>query len=252
MRYTGSQIEEIAAQFWERARQVRQTRNIFEAAKLVLPVEIVFISDLNLLKVKQWLTGKDLWDLIGNQEVNDRVMHGLILPLRGSALIFINADEPEREQRFTIAHEVAHFLLDHELPRQRAITQLGNGIREVLDGNLAPQLSEEVIAVIRGIELRQPVHPIEKDGDGSFRSWATFNAEKDADRLARELLAPRREVISYTLAGNQKPSYKAFVEKCSEHLEQYYLLPTPAAYEYAAKLAYWITNGPSFMDKLNC
>lgn len=250
MSYTGTQLQEIALDFWDRAGELRQTRDIVKAATLVLPVEIVPVPDLSLVKVRQWLAASELYDLFGETDVNDRVMHGFILPLRGSGLIFINAADPVPEQRFTVAHEIAHFLLDHDLPRQRAVSQLGARIRAVLDGDVPAELSDEVTSVIRNFELRQPVNPIEQGGDGGFRSWATFNAESDADRLARELLAPRTEVIRVTLAGRRNMMYAAFVEKCRELLEQRYLLPPPAAQEYAARLAFQITKGPSIMDKL--
>ncbi|HZQ09243.1 MAG TPA: ImmA/IrrE family metallo-endopeptidase [Anaerolineae bacterium] len=35
-------------------------------------------------------------------------------------MIFLDGSDPANEQRITVAHEIAHFLVDYQMPRARA------------------------------------------------------------------------------------------------------------------------------------
>ncbi|MFN8557423.1 MAG: ImmA/IrrE family metallo-endopeptidase [Dehalococcoidia bacterium] len=42
-------------------------------------------------------------------------------------MIIVDSSDAPDEVRFTVAHEAAHFLLDYEQPRARAVAALGAG-----------------------------------------------------------------------------------------------------------------------------
>ncbi len=119
----------------------------------------------------------------------DRHLHGCLLAYRGQGTIFFDTEDPDVEQRFTLAHELAHFLLDYQAPRQRAITALGETILAVLDGDRLPTLEERFHAVLSTVPLGVMSHVMERPASG-LPTNAVLNIEDRANRLALELLAP--------------------------------------------------------------
>jgi hypothetical protein len=108
--------------------------------------------------------------------------------------VFLDGSDSDDERRFSLAHEVAHFLCDYLDPRERALRALGDRIREVLDGERAPRPEERLSALLRGVELGIYAHWMERSPDGAVTSAAVLAGEDRADRLALELLAPSRHV----------------------------------------------------------
>jgi hypothetical protein len=250
MKYSGAAIAKMASEFWEQAASSGIRRyDIEEAAKIVLSVVIVNVPGLNMSKARNWLLLRGLPDIIGYNDVDDRIMHGFIVSERGTGLIFVNSDDSPLERRFTVAHEVGHFIMDHLLPRQLAVSKLGRRAEEVLNSDSVADNPLLVEALVRSVDIVRRPFSIEKEGDGSFRSWQNYNAENGADGLALELLAPAAEVV-LAAAGGKKLSYSACLEQCLSILEDRYSLPPSIAGPYAAKLAYNVTGGPSVLEKL--
>ena len=83
----------------------------------------------------------------------DRRLRGCIIAGRGEAIIFTDPDDTTADQRFTLAHELSHYALDYELPRERAVRRLGNLILPVLDGERAPAPSERIDAALEGVPI---------------------------------------------------------------------------------------------------
>jgi Zn-dependent peptidase ImmA (M78 family) len=113
----------------------------------------------------------------------------------GQGIIFLDGSDPGDEQRFSLAHELAHFLRDYLRPRCLASQRLGESVLEVLDGDRPPRHEERVHALLAGIQLGFHVHLMERSPDGNIVSDAIEDVERDADRLALELLAPSAEVL---------------------------------------------------------
>lgn len=248
MRFSKPQIERIARDFWSKADPAhRRVLDISRAVNIVLPIRIVYIQNLSLVEVDNWLKGRGINIEI---DINDRIMHGVILIREGNGFIFVNADDSTIEQRFTIAHEVSHYLLDYQVPRERAMLEVGTEIEKVLNGKDQPDRFQQVKALIKGISIQPYGHLIEKKGNGSFLNWVNFNAENEADYLALELLAPRSMVIKGTISTIKGLNYTQFVRKCEEILVDNYQIPPEVAHQYASELAYSVTSGPSFLDKL--
>ncbi|ASS49912.1 MAG: hypothetical protein A3D31_10055 [Candidatus Fluviicola riflensis] len=249
MRFSKSQIERIAREFWSKADPVhRNGLDISSAVDDVLPVNVVHLQQLSWKVIECWLKNLGVNDI--EIEVNDRELHGVIMIREGFGFIFVNADDGTIQQRFTIAHEVSHFLLDYQMPREQAMLAIGTEIEDVLNGKAEATRFQQVKALIKGISIQPYTHLIEKSGDGSFLNWMNYTSENEADYLALELLAPRSVVIKGTIATARRLNYNQFTRKCEEILMKNYQIPAKVAHQYAVELAYSITNGPSFLDKL--
>jgi IrrE N-terminal-like domain len=248
MRFSKPQIERIAREFWSTADQVHRLNfDILSAVNASLIIDLIPVQQLSLGNIETWLAARTITiDL----HVNDRSLHGALLIKDGSVFMFVDATGDEVQQRFTIAHEVSHFLLDYQLPKERAILALGKEIEDVLNGTSAPTTAQLVLSVIKGINIDPYTFLIEKTGNGSFISWSNFNSENEADYLALELLAPRIMVINDTVSSAKRLTYSQFTRKSHEILMKKYRIPSEVAHQYATELAYSVTNGPSFLDKL--
>lgn len=248
MRFSKPQIERIAREFWLTVDQeYRDGFDIVNAIDTSVFINLRRIKELSLKKLEEWL--KEMTD---QEEFNidDRHLHGALIIKGPSIFMFVEASEDEVQQRFTVAHEVSHFLLDYHLPKERAILALGKEIEDVLNGNLPPSNIQRTLSAIKGVDIAPYSFLIEKTGNGSFENWSNFNAENEADYLALELLAPRARVISETISSTKRLAYSQFTRKSKEILIEKYRIPVRIADQYASELGYSVTSGPSFLDKL--
>ncbi len=242
-------IARTASDFWQAAGgRGACPYDIVGAVSLALPIDIISLSDLSIRQIENWLSNRRIPVNIG---LNDRFLHGFILVSRGSGFIFVNGTDPEEERRYTIAHEVSHFLLDYRLPRDNAVKTLGPAILEVIDGYRDATLQERVDGALSAIPVRPYMHLLEKTGDGSFDSWNVQKAENDADDLAVELLAPRSEIqkIIYPTKTGTRLSFNSAKDQCYHILRHNCLIPNSIAEIYSTRLAYSITGGPSLLDE---
>lgn len=248
MRFSKPQIERIAREFWSTVEPAyRSNFDIVSAVDASLTIDLVAVKQLSLRKIESWLASRTITIEI---DVNDRSLHGALLIRGNSVLMFVEDAEDELQQRFTVAHEVSHFLLDYQVPKERAILALGKEIEDVLNGNLPANNTQLALSVIKGINIDPYTFLIEKTGNGSFLNWANFNSENEADYLALELLAPRTKVINETVSSTKRLTYSQFTRNSLELLKGKYGIPAEIARQYASELANAVTNGPSFLDKL--
>lgn len=248
MRFTKLQLERIAQEFWSKADQTHRSNfDILNAVPSVLPIDVVHLPALSLRTIESWFRDRHVHLEL---DADERIRHGFIILCEGVGFIFLNADDSLIDQRFTIAHEASHFLLDHRMPKERAVLEIGTDIKTVLNGASEPSVYHHVKALIKGIDIRPGSHLLEKNGSGSCRSWNNFNSENEADYLALELLAPRLNAIRDTLTGSKRLNYRQFVGSCREILRERYQLPSAIAEHYAIELGSSVTGGPSFLDKI--
>lgn len=241
-------ITRIARDFWSlTGKKYSPGCDIIGAVHLVLPVDIISLSELSLVKIERWLLERGVGLSI---EADNRVLHGFIITHAGSGIIFINGTDSEEERRYTIAHEISHFILDYKIPRDKAIAKMGNQITEVLDGLRNATVEERIDGLLGDIRVQPYTHLLEKTGDGSFNSVTVFDAENEADSLAVELLAPNSNVIKNTKNGQSKISFSDFQSRCLNLLVSDYMLPETVAKEYAVRLSYLATGAPSLISKL--
>ncbi|OJY92693.1 MAG: hypothetical protein BGP13_19220 [Sphingobacteriales bacterium 40-81] len=248
MRYISPIIIQTAKDFWKNAGGNNTFPcDITGAVNLVLPIDIVSLSELSVNKIQSWLNERKVFfDL----EIDNRLLHGFILIARGAGFIFINGTDTEEERRYTIAHEASHFLLDYQLPRANAVKKLGDGILEVMDGYREPTIEERIDGTLTSISIKSYTHLLEKIGDGTFDNTEILNAENGADELALELLAPHSIVIKDTNPNRNKISFYDFKNQCYQILRNKYMIPASISEAYSSKLAYIATGAPSLLSKL--
>jgi len=241
-------IASIAREFWKQTGlKLNPPYDIQGAVSLILSVDIVCLSKLSIKRIAQWLKNRNIIFSIG---IGDRSLHGFILAFKGSGFIFINGTDPEDERRYTIAHEVSHFIIDYKIPREKAIGKIGIGILEVLDGLREPTYEERIDGVLSAVSVQPYMHLLEKSGEGSFIDLRVLDAENDADSLALELLAPSAKIIGEVKKEKRKPVFAEFKDKCLTVLMKNYELPESISEQYALQIAYAVTGGPSILTKL--
>jgi hypothetical protein len=216
---------ETAARFWDAAGGPEPFPRRLESAVLwALPVAIVKLPRLRVASVQGWLAAHDsALDL----DVSDRRLCACLVAHRGVGVIFVDGADGDDEQRVSLAHETAHFLVDYLEPRERVLSRSGPNIAEVLDGRRQPTNAERIDGVLAGVPIGVHRHFLSR-GDG--HGW--ISRESRADQLALELLAPRAEVLRRLRAGGGRDDVR-----CKALLESDFGLPPAAAADYAESLA---------------
>lgn len=197
-----------------------------------LPLSVVSLTGLDITRVEHWFAQRKVPYRFLCQ---NRALCGCIVAARGQGLLFLDADDSAAEQRFTAAHEVAHFLLDYLSPRQEAILALGESIRPVLDGERAPTADERIHAVLGRVQLGFYQNLMPRSAQGGIDQGAVLGAEDRADRFALELLAPADAVLAEVADVARTPFERT--RALTELLEQQYGLPRGVARAYGASLA---------------
>jgi hypothetical protein len=146
------------------------------------------------------LTTEDIASILGRVNASipldevARPLRGCLVADAGVGFILVDSDDPEDEQRLTIAHEVAHFLLHYIALRNAALAGLGHHLIAVLDRTRSPTKAELLSSALRDLPLGPFRHAMVRNGSRPRGVVATMEAE--ADDLAIELLAPWRLVRS--------------------------------------------------------
>ena len=220
-------VWELASDFWSDAGTPEPfPRQLRGAATRVLPVRILSVAGLRVAGILAWLSDRDIFCDLSEP---DRRLRACLVARNGNGLIFLDASDDVDEQRFSLAHEVAHFLRDYRQPRQRAERRLGRRVLEVHDGIRAPEPGERLHALLAGVPVGFHTHLLARDRDGRAEGAAAV-AEHEADRLAWELLAPADAVLARS-AGERDPRRAA-----TAALREFFVLPAAQAERYAALL----------------
>jgi len=181
-------IRATAASFWSSAGG----RHFFglpidleRAVVRTLPLAIHRISNLSTAVVSEFLRHLRVEEF---ETGTSRDLRGCLIADVGVGLILIEADDPTDEQRLTLAHEAAHFLLHYLIPRNRAIVALGTRITPMLDRTRAATKSELFSSALRAVPIAPYRHAMLRNASGTFGEAGVMEAE--ADEMALELLAP--------------------------------------------------------------
>jgi hypothetical protein len=134
-------IQGIAEEFWAEVGELEAFPRLLESAVLwALPLGIFKLPRLWVSDAQSWLAQRGIRFCL---ETGDRPLHGCLLAYRGRGCVLLNGADSLAESRFSLSHEVAHFLLDYHRPRQRAVKRLGPSILEVFTASgLLPYRSE--------------------------------------------------------------------------------------------------------------
>lgn len=239
-------IENTAQEFWALTGKAPTYPCALDMPMLLnLPLAISAIDDLHVRDVTAWMRSMGIEHCIAGR---DRRLHGCLVANRGMGAIFYDAKDTKEEQRFTLAHELAHFLLDYQAPRQRAIAILGEAILPVLDGERTPTLAERLHAVLGTVALGTMSHCMERPGDGLPGS-AVLDIEDRANRLALELLAPAALLTKRLQAETASGGFNARFYFLTQLLVGEHGLPASIAAAYARFLLRKLGE-PTFRDWL--
>jgi hypothetical protein len=227
-------VSELARIFWTRARHAESfPRNLRRPIARGFQFSVVMLPELTVSVAMKWLMQCGIVCELPGQS---RLLRACLVARWGHGIAILDGDQSEDELRFTLAHELAHFLKDYWFLRTEVQRRLGAGALEVMDGQRPPTSDERLHALLSGIPLGFHVHLMERDKDGTIRSAIIAESEENADRLAYELLAPADHIF----AGGVPKSDRVLVEK----LRCFYGLPGLQASRYARMLVPSVHTDP--------
>lgn len=231
----------IADQFWARTggRPAGTSVDLFSAFHRQDVWVIEQIAALSIARLDAWLSRRGIPVTIGD---DDRRLHGCALAFQGAGMLFLDRDDTLVEQRFTLAHELAHLLLDYYGPRQRNVGLIGARAAVIFDGAAEATTGERLAAALSGEDLTPFIHLMTRDRDVQ-PSVEVSVRERRADRLACELLAPMEEVGNRLWPGWTNDEAIAL-------LVNDYGLPDDAAEDYLPALIGRYRPAPTFVDWL--
>jgi hypothetical protein len=248
-RWLDAESSRLVRSFWAAAGGEEPfPRSLERPMLLALPISIVKLASLHLHQADQWLRARGVGMRFtgdGRTDATDRPVHGCIVARSGHAFLFVDgADSPE-DLRFTIAHEIGHFLADHWLPRTTAVDRFGTGILDVMDGKREPTMAERVSSLLRGVELQGTTSflPRSESADGGLELW---KVEGRADRIGAALLAPPERV----LAAARAPTHAERLARAIDALTTTYGFPPAPAARYAQTLLEQNGQGRSWVEGL--
>ncbi|QQS46482.1 MAG: ImmA/IrrE family metallo-endopeptidase [Acidobacteriota bacterium] len=238
--------QEIVNDFWRRCEEVEEfPRRLERAISLATPVCIVKLPRLKLVAVESWLARRGVSFQFN---CRNRAVRGCLIAFGGDGFIFVDGSDPEDEQRFTLAHELAHFLTDYLLAREKAIKKFGPAITEVFDGLRQPTVAERVHALLAGTHIGVYTKLLERnEASGDFDS-SVWEIEDRADRIALALLAPPEDVLAMT--GTAASQFAERHSTMTALLGRHFGLPESIAATYGRSLLIACGRGPSWVETL--
>jgi hypothetical protein len=186
-------VTELASCFWQEVgREEPFPRNLRRAIADALPVTIVLLPRLRLTSVDRWLEEQQIFC---NVDAQDRALRACLVARRGHGLVFLDGTDPDDEQRFSLAHEIAHFPKEYWAQRRTVVERVGPSVLEVLDGDRPARAEERIHALLAHVPIGFHIHLLDRTADGHHADGTVTTAESSADLLAYELLAPADIVL---------------------------------------------------------
>lgn len=224
-------VSDLSEKFWAAAGESETfPRNLRRPIAYALPVSLVLLPRLRLRSADTWLARQGIPCSLS---LSDRGLRACLIARNGSGFIFIDGVDPDDEQRYSVAHELAHFLRDYWQPRQVAVERLGPGVLAVLDGERAARQDERVQALLANAPLGFHTHLMDRTAEGRYTDATTDRAERSADLLAFELLAPSEAVLGEVTMLTGARSLATIVHTLNERFG----IPLAQSKRYAAILS---------------
>jgi hypothetical protein len=231
---TDQEIFARAEKFWGQAGITEPfPRSLERAVAWALPLTVVKLPRLGLLELRNWMEQRNIFFSL---VIPNRRLRACLIVRVGHGFIFLDGSDADDERRFSLAHELAHFILDYLDPREKALDLLGDAGHEILNGQRTPTAEDRLRGVLHGVQLTTYLHLMERTSAGMVERFQVLEAEDRADRLALELLAPKVKVLA-RLAGNGVDWRSATVHALvQETLRQEFGLPEAVAEHYGQML----------------
>jgi len=241
-------ILEFAVEFWKRAGRTESfPRSLEIAVAWALPLAVIRLPELHLAKINFWLSSRGiLLDFC----MPDRAVKACVIAKSGCGMVFLDGRDPVDEQRFSLAHEVSHFLMDYIEPRQKALSRLGPAIKDVVDGLRPATIEERLSGLLEGVNIGIFHDFLQRSSEGAIDSCTTLNSEDDADQLALELLAPCFSVLKRAEEHGINWRETNAVDFCAVMLAREFGLPYGIAMRYSNMLVSWRRHARSIREWL--
>lgn len=231
----------VAERFWLQSGMTPpKPRSVQVAVSWVHSVRVETQASLSIATIQAWMRREGF--PIPMDDPNRR-LRGCAVASAGCGLIFVDASDPLDEREFTVAHEVAHLLLDYYGPREHAHALIGDGAHAVFDGTRDADAGERLTAALNGESLRPFVHLLARDAN-FIASAAVQAREALADELACELLTPADEV-------RRELGARWSSADVTRMLVSRFHLPAGPAMDYARRLHRRYQPAPTFVDWLS-
>ena len=245
---TNAEARAWAERFWQSAG-VHDSfpRSLERAVSWAVPLAIVKLPSLRLSELRTWLRNKGLRVEFRGP---DRSLRACLIAKHGRGVVILDGTDPEADCRFSLAHEVAHFLLDYLHPRERASEALGPSCVDVLDGLRVATVEERFAGILKGVTLDTHVHLLERSAAGQIDRMSVLDAEDRSDRLALELLAPRNIVLQRLEAAGIRWQATSALRRTEELLIDDFGLPSGIAENYARFLVSARRSSSTFREWL--
>jgi Zn-dependent peptidase ImmA (M78 family) len=227
-------VHGLAATFWRLAGgdDGRFPRDMRDAVARAFPLSPVHLPDLQVSEVVAWLQAQGVRCTM---DAVDRPIHACLVAHSGSGLVFLDSQDDQAQQRFSLAHELAHFLHDYWEPRRHAMERYGDGVLEVFEGTRPARPEERVQALLAQMPTGFRISMQDRNLDGITAGRQVDEVELNADQLALQLLAPEDVVLSAV-----EPVPRAERRAAAQVLLiDRFGLPTQYAQRYAEILVAW-------------
>jgi hypothetical protein len=250
MAFLDQEIEQICNSFWMTLEDAMHSypRNL-ETILWTQKLSLIALSQLNIAQVQDWLNSKHV---IVPKSVKGqaRRIFGCLVAYGGRGFIFVDKDASVVEKRFTIAHELGHFLRDYLKPRNDVINKLGKDIVDVLDGQRQATEDERIYAVLSSVRLNVYTDLLLRGENNQFVNSHVNISEVKADCIALELLAPFKSVLQISNVPPNTFTSEEIVARTFPILKDYFELPLQMANSYSQRLSLYFKKGQSIRDWL--
>jgi hypothetical protein len=244
---SATRLRERAAAFWVGAPEPARRRGDVEAAVAwSVPLAVVVLPNLDARRARGWLAERGAW--LGDGRA-DRPLRGLLLAARGVGIVFLDGTLPPADRRFTVAHELGHFLLDYLEPRERVLREAPS-LLGVVDGWRPPTRADRAHALLARVPIGLHAHLLDRDPQGAAAPEVEA-AEDAASQFALEVLAPwpaaldaAREVV-----GDRRAPHGGLLAEVSARIAERFTLPADRAAVRAAAMLETLGVRRGFFDR---
>ena len=180
--------------------------------------------------------------------VDERDLYGCIAIGPSGGLVLVEEDDDELQQRFTVAHEASHYILEVHRHHRRAAQRMGHDYVGVLFGRREATPTERIDAWLNSVRSTSITHFMDRTTGGGYGCGPTRETECSADRLALEILAPHAEMVRAVLDRRKLP-FRDMEDAVRRFAKRRFGLPCEVAGPYASRLVWELLGGPSTAER---